>query len=122
VDQVEYFGRILEGMGWTKTVLPPARVRIDPNVRVRGNQTFVGVEDFEGQLTIGQQVRVYEEESGLEGDAVVTDFDEDKQLLYLRVDWPSLRPAEDVDEIDTTEDEFDAMWAEGEPVELADGL
>lgn len=118
MDQVEHFGRILEGMGWTKTVLPPPRVRIDPNVRVRSGQTFVGVEDFTSPLTIGQPVRVYEEESGLEGDAVVTDFDEDAQLLYLRVDWPSLQPVDEFDEIDTTEAEWDRAWAEGEPVEL----
>src|SRR3954470_4192782 len=100
-------------MGWAKTVLPAPRVRIDPNIRVRGGQTFAAPGDYETPIAIGQRVRVYEEESGLEGDAVVTDFDEDKQLLYLKVDWPSLKPA---DEIDTTEDEIDRAWVEGEPV------
>jgi hypothetical protein len=66
------------------------RVAIDPNVRVRGNGTFASLEDATGPLSAGDAVEVYEPESGLAGDGVVTEVDKDRELVYLSVDWPSL--------------------------------
>ena len=43
---------------------------------------------------VGQRVIVHESESGLSGDAVVTDVDADRQLIYLRVGWAALSAAE----------------------------
>jgi hypothetical protein len=68
-----------------------ARVMIDPNIRVRGNQTYAGVEDVEGTVVAGSHVMVYERESGLTGPAEVTEVDSERQLVYLAVDWDKLR-------------------------------
>jgi hypothetical protein len=68
-----------------------ARVAIDPNVRVRGNQTYAGFEDIQGTVVAGSHVEVYEPESGLTGPAEVTDVDHERRLVYLAVDWGQLR-------------------------------
>jgi hypothetical protein len=68
-----------------------ARVAIDPNVRVRGNQTYAGLEDVEGTVAVGSHVEVYEPESGLTGPAEVTEVDHERRLIYLAVDWGKLR-------------------------------
>jgi hypothetical protein len=67
-----------------------ARVTIDPNVRVRGNQTYAGLEDVHGTIAVGSHVEVYEAETGLIGPAEVTDIDHQRQLVYLAVDWEQL--------------------------------
>ena len=67
------------------------RVEIDLNVRVRGNQTFTGFENASGMVAEGDQVEVYESESGLAGPATVSEVDGDKRLIFLTVDWRSLR-------------------------------
>jgi hypothetical protein len=67
-----------------------ARIAIDPNVRVRDNETYAGLEDVDGDITCGSRVVVYEPESGLVGPAEVTEIDTDKQLVYLAVDWQAL--------------------------------
>jgi len=69
---------------------PRTRVAIDPNVRVRGNDTYAGFEDVVGPLTVGELVEVYEAESGLIGEGRVTEIDGDRELVYLSVDWSSL--------------------------------
>jgi hypothetical protein len=68
------------------------RIRIDPNVRVRGNQTFSTFDDCDRIPAVGDQVTAYEDEDGIEGPAVCTGIDEDKRLVYLRVDWSALLP------------------------------
>ena len=68
-----------------------SRVKVDLNVRVRGNQTYSGLEDAEGPLAVGQRVEVHEPESGLVGDGQITEIDTVSQLVYLNVDWASLR-------------------------------
>ncbi len=68
----------------------PARVSIDPNVRVRGNQTFTGFDDCDRIPAIGEPVTVYEDEAGIEGPAVCAGLDEAKRLVYLDVDWANL--------------------------------
>jgi len=72
------------------------RVRIDPNVRVRGNATRVGFEDFEGldpaDLHVGEVVTVYEPEAGLRGEGAIVEVDPAKQLVIVAVDWSSLLP------------------------------
>lgn len=68
-----------------------ARVAIDLNVRVRGNETYAGFEDVDGGLAPGDLVEVYERETGLRGSARVTKVDNQRQLVFLAVDWPSLR-------------------------------
>lgn len=70
------------------------RVEIDPNVRVHGNLGRAGLEDADGPLTVGQDVTVYEPESGLTGPGRVVRIDTDKQLVFLAVQWSELRPAE----------------------------
>lgn len=98
MDKVAYFDRILAGMGYVRGTARLPMVRIDPNVRFNGSQTLADPEDFEGEIVIGSRVRVYEPESGLIGDGVAADFDEDRQLLILDVDWSSLRPTTAADE------------------------
>jgi hypothetical protein len=73
-----------------------ARVAIDLNVRVRSDETYAGFEDVDGGLAPGDLVEVYERETGLRGSARVTKVDNKRQLVFLAVDWPSLRerPAE----------------------------
>lgn len=66
------------------------RVEIDLNVRVRGNDTFVGFDDVSGPIAVGESVEVYESESGVSGDGRITEIDSDRQLVYLSVDWASL--------------------------------
>ncbi|HEY9371026.1 hypothetical protein [Streptomyces sp.] len=73
------------------------RVRIDLNIRVRGNRTLADFDDVDGDaadLHIGQAVTVYEPESGLRGEGSVVEVDPTKQVVILAVDWPSLRPEE----------------------------
>lgn len=67
------------------------RVAIDLNVRIRGNQTYAGLEDVTGPLAIGSNVEVFEPETGLAGPAEVTEVDHDRQLVYLAVNWAKLR-------------------------------
>lgn len=70
---------------------PLTRVEIDPNVRVRGRQTFSSLDRVYGPIAVGQQVQVFETEADITGDAWVADIDNDKGLVYLRVMWSSLR-------------------------------
>jgi hypothetical protein len=67
------------------------RVEIDLNVRVRGNDTFVGFGDVSGPIAIGESVEVFESESGVSGEGRVTEIDGDRELVYLSVDWSSLK-------------------------------
>lgn len=67
------------------------RVEIDLNVRVRGNGTFVGFDDVSGPVAVGESVEVYESESGVAGDGRVTEIDGDRELIFLSVDWASLK-------------------------------
>lgn len=66
-------------------------VNIDPNVRVRGNQTFAGFEDADASVRPYEWVDVVEPESGARGAAMVTEVDEDKRLIYLSVIWVGFR-------------------------------
>lgn len=68
------------------------RVKIDPNVRVLGNETFVGFEDFDGEPMLGC-CEVYEPESGLHGPGEVVRLDYEQRLAYLRVVWKDLERA-----------------------------
>lgn len=67
------------------------RVEIDPNVRVRGQLTYAGLEDVRGPLAVGQTVEVYESESDLVGEGRVVEIDLATRLVYLGVDWGALR-------------------------------
>jgi hypothetical protein len=66
------------------------RVAIDPNIRVRGNATYVGFEDVSGPIAVDEVVDVYEPESGVSGEGRITEINSDKELVYLSVDWASL--------------------------------
>lgn len=69
------------------------RIAIDLNVRVRGNLTYSGFEDIEGERPDeGAPVRVHEPESGLVGTGRVIEVDKENELIYLEVDWASLGP------------------------------
>lgn len=70
------------------------RVCIDPNVRTGRNQTCSGFEDIDPRgtvLTPGQEVTVYEAESGLTGTGRVTEVNQRHGIVYLAVDWRSLK-------------------------------
>jgi hypothetical protein len=73
-------------------------VSIDPNVRVRGNGTYAGFEDVRGPIYVGLRVDVVEEESRLAGSAIVTEIDTSSSLVYLAVDWKSLKVVDEYDE------------------------
>lgn len=68
---------------------------IDPNVRVEGNRTYAGFEDvlggFVSDLVPGMPVTVVEEETDVVGEATVHSVDRARQLVYLTVEWSSLR-------------------------------
>lgn len=81
----------LENELWLLKRGPLSRVEIDPNVRVRGNQTFTGMDNVYGPIAVGQAVQVFESEADIVGDGWVTDIDTKKNLVYLRVVWSSLR-------------------------------
>jgi hypothetical protein len=69
---------------------------IDPNVRTSRNRTYAGFEDVRGgfidDLLNGDAVTVVEEESDVIGEAFVDEINEQKQLIYLNVQWSTLRP------------------------------
>lgn len=78
------------------------RIEIDPNVRVRGRQTFTGYEDVQAQygltrtrsgapVVAGQKVIAFESESGIMTDATVVDVWAEKQIIYLAPDWQGWR-------------------------------
>lgn len=73
-----------------------ATIIIDPNVRVEGGLTFSGFEDVDvlEALEGGASVRVREPEADLEGDGKVAWLDRERGLVYLQVDWATLRPVE----------------------------
>lgn len=81
------------------------RIAIDLNVRVRGRQTYAGFEDVRegrgfsrartsavnGPVEVGDKVLAVEPEDRIVADAVVVDIDEERQLVYLSVDWQGFR-------------------------------
>lgn len=73
------------------------RIQIDPNVRVRGDQTVVAFRHVQGptdesDLVHGADVTVFEPESGIEGFGRIAEVDLGRKLLVLTVDWDSLGP------------------------------
>jgi hypothetical protein len=68
-----------------------ARVKIDLNIRVRRNWTFVGIEDVDGSIEVGQVVEVFESESGVVGVGQIQEIDVERQIVYLSVEWGSLK-------------------------------
>ncbi len=71
------------------------RITIDPNVRVRGNGTYAGFEDVQGTLAslqVGDAVEVFEPENDLTGEGQVTKIDLARRLVYVSVEWSTLRP------------------------------
>ncbi len=70
---------------------PLTRVAIDLNIRVRGNQTYAGLEDADGPVAVGDDIEVYERETRLAGPATVVEVDTVKRLVDLAVDWSALR-------------------------------
>lgn len=74
-------------------------IAIDPNVRVHGNGTYAGFEDIlRGNLpSVGDDVVVREPESDLVGVGQITEIDVPRSLVYLSVDWSSLRPRQHAD-------------------------
>lgn len=67
------------------------RIAIDMNVRVRGNLTYSGFEDIEGDMAVeGAPVEVYEPESGIAGTGRIVELDRERELVYLEVDWAGL--------------------------------
>lgn len=68
------------------------RIRIDPNVRVRGNLTYADIDDdvSGGDLRLGCGVEVFEDEACISGTGRVCEIDLIKNLVYVAVDWASL--------------------------------
>lgn len=77
--------------GFDLVATPRTRIAIDPNVRVRGNGTYASFDDVTGAIAVNEPVQVYEPESGLTGEGRVTDIDPERELVYLSVDWASLK-------------------------------
>lgn len=69
------------------------RVQIDPNIRVENNWTFAGEEDVLGPIIEGADVEVFEPEADLVGVGRIERYDPEYGLVYLSVDWPSIRLA-----------------------------
>lgn len=68
------------------------RIEIDPNLRVRGNQTIAGFEDiYDGQPIVGERCAVFEREAALLGHGWITAIDDAESLIYIDVVWSSLR-------------------------------
>jgi hypothetical protein len=67
-----------------------ARAIIDPNIRVRTNQTFVGFEDCDGNVVEGDLIDVMEIETRARGLGRVTEIDFKRRLVYIAVRWSSL--------------------------------
>lgn len=67
-----------------------ALVEIDLNVRVRGDQTYAGLENVQGEISVGDLVWVHESESQVIGSAQVVEIDPARELVFLSVDWASL--------------------------------
>lgn len=72
-------------------------IEIDLNVRTRNNETYSGIEDADARVHVGQAVYVTEPEDGIIGDATVSRLDHARDLIYLAVDWSSLREIDDPD-------------------------
>lgn len=70
------------------------RISIDLNVRVRGNNTYVGFEQVFGPVSVGELVEVYEAESGLSGEGRITEIDGERELVFISVDWSALSEKE----------------------------
>lgn len=68
-----------------------ARVEIDYNRRTPGNLTRAHFEDCDRIPVADENVTVHQPEDGTEGNAVVVAIDEDHRMVYLVVDWASLR-------------------------------
>jgi hypothetical protein len=68
-------------------------IEIDPNVRVRGNATYAGLEDVIGPVEVGREVTVRESEAGVLGTGRVTQIDTERELVYLSVEWSNLHVA-----------------------------
>lgn len=83
------------GEGETMAGFEDVQVEVDPNVRVRGNQTYSCFRHVRGAdlPAIGDPVQVVEPESGLTGTGTVTDLDHEAEIIYIRVDWRGLRLA-----------------------------
>lgn len=68
------------------------RIEIDLNVRTRNNETYAGIEDADtNDPNVGDEVYVVQSEDEIIGDATITRIDLEKDLVYLAVDWTSLR-------------------------------
>jgi hypothetical protein len=67
------------------------RVAIDLNIRIRGNGTYTGLEDVDGLAVAGEPVEVYEPESGVSGIGCITEVDAVKRIVFLQVNWASLK-------------------------------
>lgn len=66
------------------------RVEVDPNIRVRGNYTYAGFEECDTVMKCGDEVEVFEPESGLVGIAYVTEVDDSARLVFLEVNWAEM--------------------------------
>lgn len=97
MDQTAVLDHIMAKLGFNQQPARRPAVRIDPNIRVCGGQTIAEPGDISGEVVLGCPVWVYEPEAGVIGEGVAVSFDEDKQLLFIDVDWPSLRPFPDED-------------------------
>jgi len=71
------------------------RAQVDLNDRTREDAlTRARLEDVIGQIAVGEHITVYEPEDGVAADAVVREIDTAKGLVFLAVDWASLRDDE----------------------------
>lgn len=64
---------------------------IDINTRKRGNGSFTAFEDIDGPVAIGATIQVFDPNANVEGRAVVTEINAEHGIVFLSVDWSSLR-------------------------------
>lgn len=67
-------------------------VLIDPNVRIKHNWTYASTKDvYGGTVSKGDEVTVFESESGLVGPGLIREFRTfdtgDHALIYIQVNW-----------------------------------
>lgn len=63
------------------------RAAIDPDLRLRGDQTCARIEDVDGTVVAGSRVEAYDRGSGRTWPAEVSRVDRRRGVVYLDVHW-----------------------------------
>jgi hypothetical protein len=69
------------------------RVEVDLNVRGPAGRTRVALRRFNGTISLGEQVLVFEPDENVETIATIAEISADGRFAFLDVDWNSLHEA-----------------------------